>query len=91
MDDLQKYIQKRSEQNPEFEQKLWEGYDEFKLGVLLKEARAEAGLTQEALAEKLHTKKTAVSRIENHAQDMKLSTLANFAKALGKELKIELV
>jgi len=91
MDDLQKYIQKRSEQSPEFEQQLWEGYDEFKLGVLLKEARTEAGLTQEALAKKLHTKKTAVSRIENHAQDMKLSTLANFAKALGKELKIELV
>ena len=91
MDDFQKYIQKRSEQNPEFATTLWEGYDEFKLGVLLKIARAEAGMTQEAVAQKLHTQKTAISRIENHAQDIKLSTLANFAKAIGKELKIELV
>ncbi|MCI5150254.1 MAG: XRE family transcriptional regulator, partial [Candidatus Electrothrix sp. MAN1_4] len=57
----------------------------------LKAAREEAGMTQEQVAEKMHTKKTAVSRIENHAQDVKLSTLAKFAQAFGKTLRIEVV
>jgi len=56
---------------------------------MLKMAREEAGLTQEQLAEKLNTKKSAISRIENHANDIKLSTLENFAQALGKKLNIE--
>ena len=58
---------------------------------MLKEARVQIGMTQEELAIKLHTKKSAISRIENHAQDIKLSTLQNFAHILGKELKVQLV
>ena len=46
MSDFQKYKKKRMEKDPEF----WAGYDErletFKLGILLKQARLEAGLTQ---------------------------------------------
>ena len=56
---------------------------------MLKVAREEAGLTQEQLAKKLNTKKTAISRIENHAEDIKLSTLEKFAQALGKSLRVE--
>lgn len=56
---------------------------------MLKTAREEAGLTQEQLAEKLQTKKSAISRIENHAEDIKLSTLEKFAQALGKKLRVE--
>jgi transcriptional regulator with XRE-family HTH domain len=47
-------------------------------------------LTQEELARRLHTKKTAISRIENHAEDIKLSTLARVASALGKRLDVEI-
>ena len=53
------------------------------------EARETAGMTQEELAGRLRTKKTAISRIENHAEDIKLSTLEKFAHALGKRLKLE--
>jgi transcriptional regulator with XRE-family HTH domain len=49
-----------------------------------------AGLTQEELASRLKTKKTAISRIENHAEDIKLSTLERIATALGKQLKIKI-
>ena len=56
---------------------------------MLKVASEEAGLTQEQLAKKRNTKKTAISRIENHAEDIKLSTLEKFARALGKSLRIE--
>ena len=89
MSDLRKYIAKRKARDPEFAKNYESGYQEFKIGVMLKMAREEAGLTQEQLAEKLHTKKTAISRMENHAEDIKLSTLEKFAQALGKTLRIE--
>jgi transcriptional regulator with XRE-family HTH domain len=61
----------------------------LQLGVLLNQARLEAGLTQEQMAIKLRTKKSAISRIENHAEDIRLSTLANYAQAVGKHLHLE--
>lgn len=57
---------------------------------LLKHARESAGLTQEELARRLKTKKTAISRIENHAEDIKLSTLERVATALGKRLEVKI-
>lgn len=91
MSDLQKYINKRKKSDKEFEQNFDAGYQEFKIGEILKQARLEKGLTQEDIANKLNTKKSAISRIENHAQDIRLSTLQNFAQTLGKELRVELV
>ena len=90
MSDLQKYIKKRKTRDPDFAAGYDYGYKQFKIGVILKKAREEAGLTQEELAEKLNTKKSAISRIENHAEDIKLSTLGKFVKAVGKELRLEI-
>jgi len=42
------------------------------------------------LANRLKTKKTAISRIENHAEDIKLSTLEEMAAALGKRLQVKI-
>ena len=88
MKNLKTYISERKARDPEFAENFDAGYQEFKIGVVLKIAREEAGLTQEQLAKKLNTKKTAISRIENHAEDIKLSTLEKFAQALGKKLTI---
>ena len=66
------------------------GYSDLKLGVMLRQARVSAGFTQEQLAKKLNTKKSAISRIENHAEDIRLSTLENVAEALGKTLKLSI-
>ena len=90
MSNLEKYIDKRKERDSQFARGFEKGYEEFKIGVLLKQARKQAGLTQEQLARLLKTKKTAISRIENHAQDIKLSTIQKVAKALGKNLEIKL-
>ena len=84
-----KYIKKRKTRDPKFAENFDSGYEQFKIGAILKQAREEAGLTQEELAAKLNTKKSAISRIENHAEDIKLSTLERFANALGKELRLE--
>ncbi len=91
MSDLEKYIEERKAKDKEFKEGFDSGYNDFKIGVLLRMAREEAGLTQEELANIIQTKKTAISRIENHADDIKLSTLKRFADALGKELKIEII
>ena len=90
MSDLQKYIKKRKARDPEFAKNFDSGYEQFKIGVMLKQARQEAGFTQEELAARLHTKKTAISRIENHAEDIKLSTLERFAEAIGKRLTLKI-
>lgn len=91
MSDLQAYISERKKNDLEFAKGYEEGLRNFKIGVLLKQAREKAGLTQDQVAQQLNTKKTAVSRIENHAEDIRLSTLEKYANAFGKKLKIELV
>lgn len=91
MDDLERYIEKRKKSSPEFAKDFEAGYNEFKIGLLLKQARIEAGLTQEEIAKKLHTKKSAISRIENHAEDIKLSTLKKFVRAVGKEINLQVI
>lgn len=90
MSDLKKYIAKRKKKDKEFAEGFEEGYEQFKIGVVLRQARESAGLTQEELAVRLKTQKTAISRIENHAEDIKLSTLDRVAKALGKRLEVNI-
>jgi DNA-binding XRE family transcriptional regulator len=70
MSDLKRYVGKRKEVDSEFSKGFEEGYQSFKIGVLLKQAREASRLTQEQMAEKLHTKKSAISRMQNHAEDM---------------------
>ena len=91
MDDLEKYIELRKKNSKKFANTFDLGYNEFKIGAILKLAREESGLTQEEVARKLKTKKTAISRIENHAEDIKLSTIERFAHAVGKEIKLQIV
>lgn len=67
------------------------GFEAFKIGFLLEEARTQRGLTQEELAAKCGTNKSYISRIENDASDIKLSTLIKIVKTgLGGELKLVL-
>ncbi|MCD6311026.1 MAG: helix-turn-helix transcriptional regulator [Elusimicrobia bacterium] len=90
MSDLKKYIRKRKAKDSKFANQFDLGYEQFKIGAMLKQAREKTGITQEDLAAMLHTKKSAISRIENHAEDIKLSTLEKFARALGKQLKLKI-
>ena len=82
------FIEQQKKIDPDYEKKYWKGYETFKVGVLLKQARTEVGMTQEQVAKKINTTRSAISRIENHSKDVKLSTLEKFAEALGKRLSI---
>ncbi|KAA6352080.1 hypothetical protein EZS27_000578 [termite gut metagenome] len=65
------------------------GYENFKLGVLLQQARHEKGLTQEELAQRTGTTKSYISKIENGVKEVRLSTLQKIVE-LGLEGKLQL-
>ena len=91
MSDLQKYISKRKKSDSEFAENYDLGYQNFKIGMVLRQMRKDSGITQEELAGKLKTKKSVISRIENHAEDIRLSTLNKYAETMGRSLKIQFV
>lgn len=63
----------------------------FRLGIMLKEARKDANLTQEELAERTGTKKSYISRIERGLSDIQVSTYYKLIElGLGKQLKISI-
>jgi DNA-binding XRE family transcriptional regulator len=71
--------------------KYEQGFEAFKLGVLIQEARKKRHLTQEELALKVGTTKSYISRIENDASDIRLSTLMRIiSDGLGGHLKLTL-
>jgi DNA-binding XRE family transcriptional regulator len=79
------YGQRGSSSREEYEQE----FEAFKLGVFLQELRKEKGMTQEDLAEKCGTSKNYISRIENNASDIRLSTLMRIIReGLGGNLKL---
>jgi DNA-binding XRE family transcriptional regulator len=64
-------------------------FETFKIGVLIQEARKKQNLTQGQLAEKVGTTKNYISRIENNASDIRLSTLMRIVnEGLGGHLKL---
>lgn len=66
---------------------LENGYENFKLGTLLLEARLEKGLTQAELAERSGTTKSYISKIENNIKEVRLSTLQKIVRlGLGGHL-----
>ena len=88
---LDSYVEERLLKEGVSKEEFWDGYEDFKIGVFLKEIRVNNGLTQEELAKRINTTKSVISRMENHSEDVKLSTLEKVAKALGKKLKIAII
>ena len=71
--------------------KLEEGYENFKLGALIHEARLEKGLTQAQLAEKVGTTKSYISKIENNIKEVRLSTLKKIVElGLGGQIELSI-
>ena len=69
--------------------KYEEGFEAFKIGILIQEARKQRNMTQEELALKIGTTKNYISRIENDASDIRLSTLMRIIReGLGGHLKL---
>jgi len=68
---------------------LEDGYEDFKIGFILQEARLKKGLTQQQLADKVGTSKSYISKIENNVKEARLSTLKKIVE-LGFGGNVEL-
>lgn len=72
-------------------EKFEEGFEAFKLGVLIQQARIEKGMTQEELAAKCGTNKGYISKIENNVKEVRLSTLQRIVElGLGGHLDLSI-
>jgi len=72
--------------------KFEKGYEAFKMGVLIQEARLKKGLTQEQLAEKCGTNKGYISKLENNIKEVRFSTLQKIVEiGLGGKLEVKIV
>ncbi|HEX5442605.1 MAG TPA: helix-turn-helix transcriptional regulator [Pirellulales bacterium] len=88
--DLDQSVRRWKKKHPELAVSFDDQYEIFKIGVMLREAREAAGISQAELAAMVDTQRTAISRLENRAQDVKLSTIEKVARALGRRLKLQL-
>ena len=81
------YGEKGTERRDELER----GFESFKIGLLLRNAREEKNLTQEQLGELIDKKRTYISRVENDGSNMTLKTLFEIGeKGLGGKVKISI-
>ena len=91
MSDVKRYIEKRAKRDKGFAEGFETSYATFKIGVMLRQAREASGMTQEEVAVRLQTKRSAISRIENHADDVRLSTICHYAEVVGANLQINFI
>ena len=83
----QQYGKKGTAERDEFE----EGFEAFRLGVMISELRNKYEYTQEQLAKKCGTTKSYISRIENNASDIRLSTLMRIIReGFGGQLRLSI-
>ena len=70
---------------------LESGYENFKIGALLHEARIEKGMTQEELADRVGTTKSYISKIENNVKEVRIPTLMKIVElGFGGQLKLSI-
>ncbi len=87
---LDEYIGERCAEEPGFRVSVEEEMIQLKMQDMLHIARETAGLTQKQVAERMHVNRSFVSRLENHPQDMRLSTFQRYACAVGMRAELAL-
>lgn len=88
-----KDFKKRALARPEVRREYEKLKEEFELLDEILKARAEAGLTQAELAERIGTTQSAVARMETAIgkHSPSIATLKRYASALGYRLQLRLV
>ncbi len=91
---LDKTIERFVDKNSAKEQLLNEMYEEMKLCIImdnLRELRKKKGLTLKEVAELMNSSESAMSRLEKQIKNVTISTLARYAKVLGRKIEIRVV
>lgn len=90
MSDIEKFISERKAKSP----KAWAGFEQkyrkYAIGMLLAEYREQSGLSLGELAKKVKMEKSALSRLENHGEDVRLSTITKYVEAIGRPLELKI-
>ena len=83
----EQYCKKGTRKRDKFDK----GYESFKLGFMIQQARLEKGMTQEELAMKCGTNKGYISKIENNIKEVRISTLQKIVElGLGGHLQLSI-
>jgi len=90
MSEIEKFISKRKARNPKAWAKFEEKYRTYAIGMLLGEHRARSGLSLSQFARRTHLQKTAISRLENHGEDVRISTITRYVEATRKPLVLRI-
>jgi DNA-binding XRE family transcriptional regulator len=90
MTSLDQYVERQYGKRGTSKREAFEnGYENFKIGFMLQQARIEKGLTQEDLAVKVGTSKSYISKIENNVKEVRISTLQKIIElGLGGQLEL---
>lgn len=88
MDDWGK-TKKKLLKNPKFKKLYDESRLEYEIARTIIRARIEKGLTQKQLANKLHTRQSAISRVEGASTTPSISFLKRLATALNTTLQVQ--
>jgi len=90
MTSLDQYVERQYGKRGTSKREAFEnGYENFKIGFMLQQARIEKGLTQEDLAVKVGTSKSYISKIENNVKEVRISTLQKIIElGLGGHLEL---
>lgn len=91
MDDLERYVAKRSQENPSFAETMKKTEAEYEVMRLIANARSEKGMTQKELAAACGLKQSNISRLECGTTSPTLKTLEQLAAGLGKKLRISFI
>jgi len=74
--------------DPQYRQEFAALEDEFALAAAMIKVRADAGLTQEELAKRMHTTQAVIARLESGRVKPSTRTLERLAAATGMRLRI---
>lgn len=90
MSDIEKFIAARKARNPKAWARFDENYRRYAIGMMLAEHRERAGLGLTEFARRTRMKKAAISRLENHGSDVRLSTIGRYVAATGKPFALRI-
>lgn len=75
-------------ERPQLEEMIENDLAELRLSEQLRKLRKEAGLTQQAVAERMHVTRSYVAQLEGKPQNVTLATLLKYARAVGAQFKV---
>jgi transcriptional regulator with XRE-family HTH domain len=91
MSEIEQFISERKTRNPQAWANFEEKYRRYAIGMLLAEHREKAGLSLGEFAKRTKMAKAALSRLENHGEDVRLSTITRYVEATGRPLALMIV